>query len=119
MRRREFITLLGGTAAAWPLAARGQQVAVPVIGFLQPGSPAESGHFAAAFLKGLKDTGFGESDNLRVEYRWAEGQYERLPRLAENLVRLNVRVIVHRRTARNPCREVGDTDHSDRLHHWR
>ena len=93
MRRREFIALLGGGAVAWPMMARAQQPAMPVVGFLQPGSPAESGHFAAAFLKGLKDAGYVEGDSLRVEYRWAEGQYERFPQFAEDLVKHNVRVI--------------------------
>jgi putative ABC transport system substrate-binding protein len=96
MRRRDFILLLGGAAASplvRPLAARAQQPAMPVVGFLQPGSPAESGHFAEAFRKGLKDTGYNEGDNLRVEYRWAEGRYERFPKFADDLARHNVKVI--------------------------
>jgi putative ABC transport system substrate-binding protein len=95
-KRREFIALLGGGGlllAAKVKRARGQQPAVPVVGFLQPGSPAESGHFAVAFLKGLKETGYVEGNNLRVEYRWADGRYDRLPQLAEDLVKSNVRVI--------------------------
>ena len=127
MRRREFIALLGGGAVAWPMMARAQQPAMPVVGFLQPGSPAESGHFAAAFLKGLKDAGYVEGDSLRVEYRWAEGQYERFPQFAEDLVKHNVRgprqtqCKGHRRRwpARDSCRQVGHTDHPDRLHHRR
>jgi putative ABC transport system substrate-binding protein len=91
MGRREFVSLLGGAAAVWPLAARTQQM--PVVGFLQPGSPAESGHFAAAFLKGLRNAGYVEGENLTVEYRWAEGRYERLPQFAEDLVKRRVMVI--------------------------
>jgi len=90
IRRREFITLLGG-AAAWPIAAQSQQM--PVVGFLQSGSPAESGHFAAAFLKGLRNAGYVEGENLTVEYRWAEGRYELFPQFAEDLVKRRVMVI--------------------------
>jgi ABC-type uncharacterized transport system substrate-binding protein len=93
MRRRKFITLLGGAAAAMPVGVRAQQPATPVVGFLQPGSPAESGHFAAAFLEGLKHTGYVQGENLIVEYRWAEGRYERFPGLAEDLVKRRVMVI--------------------------
>jgi putative ABC transport system substrate-binding protein len=93
MKRREFITLLGGTAVAWPLAARAQQQVRPVVGFLNPGSRADFGHHAEAFLKGLKESGFIEGENITVEYRWAEGRYERLPQHAEELVKLRVAVI--------------------------
>ena len=78
--RREFITLLVG-AAAWPLAARGQQPAMPVVGFVNPASPGGSYPPLPAFLKGLGETGFVEGRNVVIEYRWAEGHYERLPAL--------------------------------------
>ena len=85
MRGREFIALVGG-AAAWPLAARAQQAALPVIGFLSSGSPNPYAHLLTAFRRGLNETDYVEHRNVGIEYRWAEGQADRLPALANELV---------------------------------
>src|SRR6516225_9255957 len=93
MKRREFITVLGGTVAAWPRAARAQQPNMPVVGFLNGGSPDGYATYVTGFRRGLNDTGYVEGKNVTVDYQWARGQYERLQLMAADLVRRKVAVI--------------------------
>src|SRR4051812_34035102 len=94
MQRREFIALLSGAAAAWPLASRAQQKTMPVIGYLGSGSAESEAPFREPFLKGLEQSGFLAGRNVAIEYRFAEGRFERLPTLAAELVRLPATVLV-------------------------
>jgi putative ABC transport system substrate-binding protein len=106
MRRREFIALVGGAAATWPLAARAQQPTVPVIGFLSAASAEEYTHLVRAFQQGLSDAGYGDGRNVAIEYRWAGGHYDRLPELAAELVRYPVTLIAAFGTAALPAKNA-------------
>jgi hypothetical protein len=100
VQRRDFLKSIGGGAAAWPLAARAQQAAVPVIGYMDTASASATAHLVEAFRRGLSAAGYDESRNVVIEYRWSDGDYDKLPALAAELVRRQVAVIA---TINLPC----------------
>ena len=117
MRRRDFIALTGGAAVAWPFGVRAQKSTMPVIGFLGSASPAQFAPYVAGFRRGLNETGHVEGKNVAIEFRWAEGHYDRLPAQAADLVRREVAVIFATAAGGGGAsRQGGDFDHSDRLH---
>ena len=119
MRRREFITLLGG-AAAWPLEVRAQQSTMPAVGILGSISPGPYSRFIEAIKQGLREAGYVEGRNVAIEYRWAEGQYDRLPQLATELVDRGVAVIILVGGGPHDSSRHGrDSDDSDRVQHRR
>jgi hypothetical protein len=117
MRRREFIALIATAPTAWPLAARAQQPAMPVIGILGSVSPAPYAGFIEAIKQGLREAGYVEGRNIAIEYRWAEGQYDRLPQQALELVDRGVAVIILVGRRYHSGRQGRDRDDSDRLRH--
>src|SRR5712671_5239016 len=109
MKRREFITLLSGAAAACPFPARAQQPALPMVGWLNSGASAGREHLLTAFRRGMSESGYVDGQNVAIEYRWAEGQYDRLPDMAADLVRRQVSVIVANTPANLVAKKTTDT----------
>jgi hypothetical protein len=118
LKRREFITLLGGAAAVWPLAVRAQQPAMPVIGFVSSLAHSDLGLVIPGFQEGLNTAGFVEGRNIAIEYRWAEGDYQRLPALSADLVDKSRSDRGHQRHPCGTSGQGGDNDDSDRVCNW-